>query len=171
VIGFRHANSLAQLGNFGMQENALSTLDALNQLFAQMPPVQAMQIRALYFDGKTLQVVAPLSANLNDKACAFGGSLVSIMTMAAWGLLNVKLWQQGLKADVYIADSQVKFLKPVFTDLQARASLSADSDWQTVQHVLQEKQRARAFVNAVVQGPSGEIVADMRAKFALIQTK
>jgi thioesterase domain-containing protein len=154
-----------------MQESALSPLESLNQLFAQMPPVQAMQISALHFDGVNLKVIAPLSANLNDKACAFGGSLVSIMTMAAWGLLNEKLRQQGISADVYIADSQVKFLKPVFEELQASARLSADSDWLTVLYVLQEKQRARAFVNAVVQDASGEIAAEMRAKFALIQTK
>jgi thioesterase domain-containing protein len=171
VISFRHANSLAQLGNFGMQESALSSLKLLNQLFTQMPPVQAMQMRALHFDGENLTVAAPLSANLNDKACAFGGSLASIMTMAAWGLLNEKLRQHDLMADIYIADSQVKFVKPVFVDLQANASLSADTDWSAVLHVLQEKQRARVFVDAVVQDGSGQIAAEMRAKFALIQTK
>jgi hypothetical protein len=37
--------------------------------------------------------------------------------------------------------------------------------------VLSEKNRARAFVHAEVQDISGQIAAQMTARFALIQTK
>jgi thioesterase domain-containing protein len=159
---------LAQLKSFSMQR---INLDTLNQLFAAMPPVQAMRIQALNFDGERLEVSAPLNTNVNDKACAFGGSLVSVMTMAAWGLLNEKLRQHALNAEVYIADTQVRFLKPLFEDLKASACLSAETQWLGVLRVLKEKYRARAFVHAQVQDSSGQIAAEMTAKFALIQTK
>ena len=57
----------------------MTDMTALDALFATMPPVVAMQIRASHFDGARLLLEAPLAANLNDKGCAFGGSLVSVM--------------------------------------------------------------------------------------------
>jgi thioesterase domain-containing protein len=167
-MGFRHADSLAQLESFSMQREKL---EHLNRLYTAMPPVQAIQIQATQFDGDTLHASAPLSANVNDKACAFGGSIVSVMTMAAWGFLNEKLRDQGIHADIYIADTKVRFLKPLFEDIKATAQLSAESIWSEVMHVLSEKNRARAFVHAEVQDISGQIAAQMTARFALIQTK
>jgi thioesterase domain-containing protein len=146
-------------------------LALLNQLYTAMPPVQAIQLKATQFDGNSLHVSAPLSANVNDKACAFGGSIVSVMTMAAWGFLNEKLRLQGIHADIYIADTKVRFLKPLFEDIKASAMLSTESIWSDVLHVLSEKNRARAFVQAQVLDISGQLVAQMSARFALIQAK
>ena len=60
---------------------------------------------------------APLAANVNDKGCAFGGSLCSLMTIAGWGLAFLELAKAGHEADIYIADSRVRSLKPVYEDL------------------------------------------------------
>ena len=97
-----------------------------------MPPVAAMQIRATAFDGDRLQLHAPLAANVNDKDCAFGGSLASLMTLAGWGLLTLKLQQAGLQADVYVADSQLRYLRPLYADLRGDAALAPDVDWDAV---------------------------------------
>ena len=93
-----------------------ATLDA-------MPPVAAMGIRiAGYADG-TLRLRAPLAANVNDKGNAFGGSLCSLMTIAGWGLAFLQLAEAGLDADIYVADSRIRYLKPVYEDLVAQARL------------------------------------------------
>ena len=68
-----------------------ASLDALNAYFDAMPPVAATGIRASKFDGEALQLSAPLAANVNDKGCAFGGSLASLMTLAGWGWLMLSL--------------------------------------------------------------------------------
>jgi hypothetical protein len=54
-----------------------SNLDILNGEFSAMPPVHAMAIKATGMQEGVLSVTAPLANNVNDKACAFGGSLVS----------------------------------------------------------------------------------------------
>ena len=64
-----------------------------------------------------LRLSAPLAANVNDKGCAFGGSLTSLMTIAGWGIVSLTLAEAGLDADIYVADSRVRYLKPVFEDL------------------------------------------------------
>ena len=74
-----------------------------------------------------MQLHAPLDANVNDKGCAFGGSLAGVMTLAGWGLLTLKLEEAGLEGEVYVADSQLRYLKPLYADLQAEARLPEKS--------------------------------------------
>ena len=77
--------------------HAASALDALAAHFAGMPPVAAMRPAIADWRDGHLRLSAPLAANVNDKGCAFGGSLVSLMTIAAWGLVSLELAQAGLQ--------------------------------------------------------------------------
>ena len=92
-----------------------------------MPPVAAMQVSIAGYDGTRLRLHAPLARNVNDKGCAFGGSLASLMTLASWGLVALRVQAAGLEADVFVADSQVRYLAPLFADLEAEAELAADA--------------------------------------------
>ena len=146
-------------------------LQELNAAFSAMPPVNAMAIKAVKFDTDILYVSAPLANNVNDKACAFGGSLVSVMTMAAWGLLSEKCRREKVEAEVYIADTQVRFLAPVFGDLNASAGLHQDMDWALFLQTLQSKGRARAVVQAQIKNEQGQTLCEMTARFAAIRSK
>jgi len=148
-----------------------SDLDILNGEFLAMPPVQAMAIRATGLEDGVLSVTAPLANNVNDKACAFGGSLVSVMTMAAWGLLSESCRRKNIDADVFIADSQIRFLAPVFGDLQAEASLHTDTQWDAFFQTLLSKGRARAITQASIKGEQGQTLCEMTARFAAIRKK
>lgn len=147
---------------------AADTLAALNAEYAAMPPVAAMRIRAVAFDGECLRLAAPLAANVNDKGCAFGGSLASIMTLAGWGLANLELRTAGLAAEVYVADSQIRYLAPLYDELQAEASLAAGQDWPVILQCLRQRGRARLNVQARVNDAEGRAVATLDARFALI---
>jgi len=146
-------------------------LQELNAAFSTMPPVNAMAIRAVDFDAGVLSVSAPLANNVNDKACAFGGSLVSVMTMAAWGLLSEQCRREQIDAEVYIADTQVRFLAPLFGDLNAQASLHEDTDWAVFLQTLRSKSRARAVVRASIKNEQGQTMCEMTARFAAIRSK
>jgi thioesterase domain-containing protein len=146
----------------------MDPLDKLNAQYRAMPPVAAMGIRAVAFDGQVLRLHAPLAANVNDKDCAFGGSLAGIMTLAGWGLLTLRLDAAGLPADVYVADSQVRYLKPLYADLQAQARLDPELDWDAVLRSLRERGRARAAIQASVMGPDGAVVAELSGRFAAL---
>ncbi|MEO8003017.1 MAG: YiiD C-terminal domain-containing protein [Arenimonas sp.] len=155
----------------------LNTLDreaelhALNADFSTMPPVNAMAIRATKFDAGVLSVSAPLANNVNDKACAFGGSLVSVMTMASWGLLSELCRREQIQAEVYIADTQARFLAPLFGDLNAQASLHTDTDWKVFLQTLRSKGRARAIVQSQIKNEQGQTMCEMTARFAAIRSK
>ncbi len=147
------------------REHALRALDAHYQA---MPPVAAMQLRIAGYDGRTLSLEAPLSRHVNDKGCAFGGSLVSLLTLASWGLVTLHVQQAGLEADVFVADSEVRYLAPLFADIHAQARLADDGDWDGFIAALRERGRARATLVAQVPLPDGGIATQCRARFVAI---
>ena len=142
-------------------------LAQLDRLLAAMPPVAAMAIRSEAFDGKELRLHAPLSANVNDKDCAFGGSLASVMTLAGWGWLMLQSARAGCAAEVYVADSQIRYLAPLYGDLRAVARLAEGEDWAGALRCLLERGRARVAMRAQVLGEDGAPVATLAARFAL----
>ncbi len=142
-------------------------LATLDRHFDGMPPVAAMHIRAIAFDADGLLLHAPLSANVNDKQCAFGGSLASVMTLAGWGWLMLSADRAGLTSEVYVADSSIRYLAPLYEDLRGRASLRPDQDWQAIIRTLAERRRASATMLAEVRTGAGVVAATLEARFAL----
>lgn len=127
-----------------------STLDA-------MPPVAAMGIRIAGYDNGVLRMQAPLAANVNDKGNAFGGSLASVMTLAGWALVSLRVALAGHEAEVYVADSSIRYKAPVYGALQASASAAPDQDWEAFLALLAKRGRARMTVHAQVEGGAAEL--------------
>ena len=91
------------------------------------------------------------------------------MTLAGWGLVTVKLADAGLAAEVYVADSQLRYLTPLHADLVAEAWLEDGTDWDAVLRSLRERGRARATLRARVLGPAGDAVAEFAGRFAALR--
>lgn len=145
--------------------------DALRHLEAHyqaMPPVAAMQLAIAGYDGTRLRLHAPLARHVNDKGCAFGGSLVSLMTLAAWGLVSLRVQAAGLGADVFVADSAVRYLAPLFADLEAEAELAPEACWDAFLAELRARGRARVQLAARVRLPGGGIAATLAARYVAI---
>ena len=144
---------------------ALQRLDAHYQA---MPPVAAMRLRVVDYDGTRLRLEAPLAAHVNDKGCAFGGSLGSLLTLAAWGVLHLRLEDAGVDADIFVADSTLRFLAPLYDDLQATAQLAAASDWDGFLAALRNRGRGRIELLAQVPLAGGGIATEFRARYVAI---
>lgn len=143
-------------------------LAVLEQHYMAMPPVAALQLRIAGFDGDCLRLQAPLAAHVNDKGCAFGGSLASLMTLAAWGVVTLRLQAAGLAADVFVADSQVRYRAPLFDDLQVEARLADGESWDGFAARLRERGRADLRMTACVRLPDGGIAAESSARYVAI---
>lgn len=130
-----------------------------------IPLARAMDVRVLDYDGHRLALAAPLAPNVNDKGNAFGGSLSSLLTLAAWGLANLKLAEAGLAADVYIQDAHLDYLAPVWGELIAEAFAEGDA-WPGFVAALRDKGRARITLKAEIAGADGaETAARQSARF------
>ncbi|NUS37478.1 MAG: thioesterase [Lysobacter sp.] len=151
-----HAHDLA---------DALAALDAHYQA---MPPVATMGLAVAGYDGARLRLHAPLARHVNDKGCAFGGSLVSLMTLAGWGLVTLRLHDAGIDADVFVADSEVRYLQPLFADLAAEAELDEGVDWDAALADLRGRGRMRVALVARVRLPDGVVAAQAHARFVAV---
>jgi thioesterase domain-containing protein len=141
------------------------SLVRLQSLMDQIPLTRAMQARLSDYDGERLVMKVPLAPNINDKGCAFGGSLASLMTITGWGLMELAMGERGYDSDIYVGESTVRYLQPVWGDFQAEARLSVLSDWDVFFSTLENRGRARAQVVALVPGEDGKPAASLDARF------
>ena len=147
-----------------------AALDALRAALAAMPPVAAMQLAVVGYDGVRLRTSAPLAPNVNDKGCAFGGSLNSLMTITAWGLCFLRLHASGVRADTFVQDSSIRYLAPLYADLEAEAWMAADSDAAAFASQLRLRGRARAQLAARVLLPDGADAATFHGRFVALRS-
>ena len=120
------------------------------------------------YDGHRLGLTAPLAANVNDKGSAFGGSMTSLMTYAGWGLVTLQLQQAGVRADVFVADSKVRYLKPLYADLRAEAMLAPEQSWELFLATLAQRGRARIHLQARIVQAEAEVMADLAGRYVAI---
>ena len=132
---------------------------------------RAMAIRVDDYDGDSLTMSAPLAPNVNDKGCAFGGSLVSLMTLAGWGLVKLALDRQGRDCDIFVQDSDVRYVAPVWNDFAATARLVGGETFAAMVEALTARGRARARVRCVVPLPDGTAAATLEARFVAIERR
>jgi thioesterase domain-containing protein len=134
-------------------------------ILARIPLARAMALELAAHDGDRLALRAPLAPNVNDKGCAFGGSLASLMTLAGWGLVELSLRERGIDCDVYVGESSVRYLAPVWTDLLAEARLAEGADWAAFFATLAARGKARIEVACTVAGADGAPAATLAARF------
>ena len=151
--------------------SAEEALQELREYCRGMPPVAAMGVEVDGFHDGALRLTAPLSANVNDKGNAFGGSLTSLMTVAGWGLVTLKLRLEGLKAEVYVADSQIRYLAPLYADLVADAMFGEGQSWEAFLDTLVQRGRARIQVDARVLLPEGGSATTLVGRFVAISKR
>jgi thioesterase domain-containing protein len=148
-----------------------AALQRLSRHYRSMPPVAALGLSIAGYDGQRLRLSAPLALHVNDKGCAFGGSLGSLLTLAGWGLLQLRLEAAGIDADIFVADSRLRFRAPLYADLVAEAALADPGDWDRFLRALRERGRGRIRVHAVVPLPDGGVATEAEGDYAAICTR
>ena len=130
-----------------------------------IPLARAMSLQLHRYDGDRLTLSAPLAPNVNDKGCAFGGSLVSLMTLTGWGLVELALRGRGEDCDVFVGESTVRYLSPLWGDFSAQARLADGADWNTFFAILAARGKARIEVTCEIPGDDGKPAATLAARF------
>ena len=147
--------------------NPDSALQALFAHYLAMPPVAAMRLEIGGADATSLRLHAPLAAHVNDKGCAFGGSLVSLMTLAGWGVVTLALQRADLQVEVFVASSEVRYRAPLFADLEAVAEANA-AELAAFVEAFRGNGRASLNIEARVPLPEGGRACDMRSRYVAV---
>lgn len=118
-------------------DSAASLERALHELI----PISAhMGIGVTAYDGRQLTLSAPLANNINHQKSAFGGSLFSVAALAGWGILQLKMSELALDTNTVIADGDVSYRRPVFSDFTCTVELP--DSWPRFVARLQESGKA-----------------------------
>lgn len=152
----------------GTQETAVLLRTFSCDLLADIPLARAMELTAVAYDGESLTLEAPLAPNVNDKGCAFGGSLASLMTLSGWGLIKLAVDASTFDADIYVQDSTVRYLAPVWEDLRATAELAPGEEFAAFFAALASRGKGRLSVVCRVPSPEGGAAATLEARFVAL---
>ncbi len=149
-----------------MTENSAVKLARL--IREEIPLTDCMQVQGGCFEQDCLSLHAPLHPNRNDKGCAFGGSMVSLMTLCGWGLVVIKLQDQEQLCDVYVQSSTVDYRRPAWSDFHAEAVLVEEESWDRFFTMLAARGKARATLAVDLRTEDG-IVATMSARYVALR--
>ncbi len=144
----------------------MNTVDNLRKVLVEtIVPAGAMQIDVSAWDNDTLELTAPLAANINDKGIGFGGSIYSLAVLCGWGTVFQVLNDNGISADIAVYKSSCDFTLPALHDMNALCQISAPEK-RSLLNSFAKKGRAKAELEVVVYS-GGEKCATFKAKYAV----
>ena len=134
------------------------------EILEHIPLARAMQLGVSRYTGDELEMIAPLAPNINDKGCAFGGSMASLLTLAGWGLLELGLRAHGFACDIYVGDSQLRYHEPLWGELRGVARFAEADALAALVAGVRERGKGRADVVCEIAG-EGRAAASLVARF------
>ncbi|MFK8028631.1 MAG: YiiD C-terminal domain-containing protein [Gammaproteobacteria bacterium] len=127
-----------------------------------IPLVNAMQLE-LRKDASDWYLTAPLEPNSNHMGTGFGGSLAAIATLAGWAQTYMLLTSPH-EADIVVASSQVKYLKPAVATLIGTTDMPTDAEIEKFLNRYEKSNRAGITLTSRIHSNDVEAVT-LRAKF------
>ena len=145
----------------------MTEIDAEQYFHQQIPITRAMGLRVVAHDENGLVVEAPLALISNHLGTGFGGSINSVATLAAYGLLWLELKEPTLH--VVVAESSIRFLRPVRETIRAICPRPDREVWKAFRVRLAEKGKAHLVLRVNV-AEEGQAAAAFEGTFVVQKT-
>lgn len=148
-----------------IHDSAVAALES--HILENIPLADAMDLKVRRYTGDELEMTAPLPPNVNDKGCAFGGSMASLLTLAGWGLVELGLRAQGLECDIYVGDSKLRYHEPVWGELRGVARFTEHGTLAKLAAAVRGHGKGNALVVCEIAGnrrPATTLTARFFAK-------
>lgn len=138
-------------------------------LHREIPLSRAMGMRVVSYDGDRLVLDAPLEPNSNHLGTAFGGSLMTLATLAGYGWVWLHLGEP--KAHVVIRQCTSNFKRPVQKSvIRAVAERPSDDVLETFQLELARNGKARIEL-AIFISEDDAVAVEFHATFVAVREK
>ncbi len=122
----------------------------------EIPASALMHLHVARLSGGQIRIEAPVApSNINIHGTAFAGSIYSISTLAAWGLTYHSLQLAGIKADIVLAEGNIRYRRPIVGEIIAETGFS-EQQLQGFISSLQET--GKATLTAIVEISDGTAV-------------
>lgn len=140
-------------------------------LHEMIPLAKAMGVSVEVSDEQKLVLSAPLEPNKNSINTAFGGSLVSLATLAGygvvWELMRDPGSKQALEWRIVVKESKAAYRRPVLGDLRAICERPAKAAIDEFRAALQRYGQAKLKLHTrIVEG--GNTAVDFQAAFVVV---
>jgi thioesterase domain-containing protein len=139
-------------------------------LHEMIPLAKAMGVGVEVSDDRALVLTAPKEQNKNSLNTAFGGSLVSIATLAGYGVVweLMKNAPAGEKAEwrIVVKESRAAYRRPVLGDLRAICERPAKAAVEEFKAALDRYGKAKLKLKASVV-ENGSVAVDVTAAFVV----
>lgn len=143
-------------------EGADQLREAEEYFHRAIPLTRVMGVRVVANDDQGFVIEAPVALNQNHLQTAFGGSINAVATLAAYGLLWLQVRDSA--AHVVIAESSMKFLRPVRETIRARCLRPAGDELRGFHESLRASGKARMSLHVEVE-ENGRVAAEFNGNF------
>lgn len=141
-------------------------------LHEMIPLAKAMGVGVEVSDDRALTLTAPKEQNKNSLNTAFGGSLVSIATLAGYGVVwelmrtEKKSPEEKTSWHIVVKESRAAYRKPVIGDLRAICERPAQAAISEFKEALARYGKAKLKLRARVV-ENGTTAVDVHAAFVV----
>jgi len=150
----------------------MTTDQLLKSLLDKIPLVHHMGVGVTACSLEKVSITAELEKNRNHRHTAFGGSLNTILTLAAWSWLTNFLAEKDLETqtEVVIQDCHSRYLKPVVKDFCATGWSPLKAEQDRFLEALARKGVARIAIKSEVLDKD-ILMADFVGQFVVVIKK
>jgi thioesterase domain-containing protein len=148
------------------------TIPALEMFYHEMIPLaKAMGVTVEVSDENSLVLAAPHDLNKNSLNTAFGGSLVSLATLAGygvvWELMREETKDQKPEWRIVVKESRAAYRRPVIGDLRAICERPAKAAIEEFKTALGRYGQAKLKLRARIV-EDGNTAVDVQAAFVVV---
>lgn len=132
------------------------------KLHAEIPLSQFMQVKVIYADEKKIELTCPLAPNHNHVGTAFGGSLATLMVLAAYCQLFKIINETG---HVLLKTSSMNYMHPVKENLRAVCNAPTDEQVKKFKEAFAKKGKGRLTLTSQILLADGRTACEMTGEF------
>jgi thioesterase domain-containing protein len=140
-------------------------------LHEMIPLAKAMGVSVEMSDEQKLVLIAPLEQNKNSLNTAFGGSLVSLATLAGygvvWELMRNETGDKKAEWRIVVKESRAAYRRPVIGDLRAICERPAKAAIEEFKAALQRYGQAKLKLRTRII-EDGNIAVDVQAAYVVV---
>lgn len=111
------------------------------KIYETIPLSRAMAFTITELTPTRIVTTAPLEPNINIHGTGFAGSIYALGALTAWAYGTYAIEEAGITADVVIAEANIRYSKPLQSDIRCKCELPLD-EAQLFINQLDEKGRA-----------------------------
>ncbi len=139
--------------------------DAEEFFHQKIPLTRTMGVRVVSHGASGFAIEAPVALNHNHLQTAFGGSINSVATLAAYAFVWFELRER--KAEVVVAESSIRFLAPIRQTIRGICTLPDPELLAGFRSEFAGSGKARISLRVVVE-ENGVTAADFRGTFVAV---